>query len=187
MSLRSRPGFVYDAFMIDVYACYIVGWRVSGTAHAGFVLDALEQAIHKKQPVHRGGLINQSNSGSQYVSIKYIERLAAAGIEPSVGGVGSSYDNAFGRDHQRPLQGRCDPQARAVARLRSRRVRHARRGGLVQPSSAAQAHRQHPPAEAEDQYYAVADNIDMAAWPTTHALGRPGAVQITHPVETIEL
>jgi transposase InsO family protein len=88
-------GFVYVAFVIDVYARYIVGWRVSRTAHSGFVLDALEQVIQERRPVHRGGLIHHSNRGSQYVSIKYTERLAEAGIEPSVGSVGDSYDNAL--------------------------------------------------------------------------------------------
>ena len=88
-------GFVYVAFVIDVYARYIVGWRVSRTAHASFVLDALEQAIHDRKPVHRGGLIHHSDRGSQYLSIKYTERLAEAGIEPSVGSVGDSYDNAL--------------------------------------------------------------------------------------------
>ena len=88
-------GFVYVAFVIDVYARYIVGWRVSRTAHASFVLDALEQAIHERRPAHRGGLIHHSDRGSQYVSIRYSERLAEAGIEPSVGSVGDSYDNAL--------------------------------------------------------------------------------------------
>ncbi len=81
--------------MIDVYTSYIVGWRVSRTAHASFVLDALEQAIHDQRPVHRGGLIHHSDRGSQFVSIKYTERLAEAGIDPSVGSIGDSYDNAF--------------------------------------------------------------------------------------------
>jgi len=76
-------GFVYVAFVIDVYARYIVGWRVSRTAHAGFVLDALEQAIHERRPAHRGGLVHHSDRGSQYVSIKYTERLAEAGIDGS--------------------------------------------------------------------------------------------------------
>ena len=88
-------GFVYVAFVIDAYARQIVGWRVSRTAHAGFVLDALEQALHDRQPLHRGGLVHHSDRGSQYVSIKYTERLAEAGIEPSVGSVGDSYDNAL--------------------------------------------------------------------------------------------
>ena len=81
--------------MIDVYAHYIVGWRVSRTAHASFVLDALEQALHDRRPAYRGGLIHHSDRGSQYVSIKYTERLAEAGIEPSVGSVGDSYNNAL--------------------------------------------------------------------------------------------
>ena len=65
------------------------------TAHAGFVLDALEQALHERRPVHRAGLIHHSDRGSQYVSIKYTERLAEAGVEPSVGSVGYFYDNAL--------------------------------------------------------------------------------------------
>jgi putative transposase len=85
-------GFVYVAFVIDAYARRIVGWRVSRTAHASFVLDALEQALHDRRPVHRGGLVHHSDRGSQYVSIRYTERLAEAGIEPSVGSVGDSYD-----------------------------------------------------------------------------------------------
>nr|ALS91418.1 integrase core domain protein [uncultured bacterium] len=88
-------GFVYVAFVIDVFARRIVGWRVSRTAHAGFVLDALEQALHERRPVRGGGLVHHSDRGVQYLSIKYTERLAAAGIEPSVGSVGDSYDNAL--------------------------------------------------------------------------------------------
>ena len=88
-------GFVYVAFVIDAYARRIVGWRASRTAHASFVLDALEQALHDRRPVHRDGLVHHSDRGSQYVSIKYTERLAEAGIEPSVGSVGDSYDNAL--------------------------------------------------------------------------------------------
>ena len=84
-------GFVYVAFVIDAFARRIVGWRVSRTAHAGFVLDALEQALHDRRPA-RGGLTHHSDKGSQYVSIRYTERLLEAGIEPSVGSVGDSYD-----------------------------------------------------------------------------------------------
>jgi len=87
-------GFVYVAFVIDVFARRIVGWRVSRTAHADFVLDALEQALHDRRPV-KGGLIHHSDRGSQYVAIRYTERLPEAGIEPSVGSVGDSYDNAL--------------------------------------------------------------------------------------------
>jgi putative transposase len=88
-------GFVYVAFVIDAFARRIVGWRVSRTAHAGFVLDALEQALHERRPVRGGGLVHHSDRGVQYVSIKYTERLAKAGIEPSVGSIGDSYDNAL--------------------------------------------------------------------------------------------
>jgi putative transposase len=88
-------GFVYVAFVIDTYARRIVGWRVSRTAHAGFVLDALEQALCERRPLKGDGLVHHSDRGVQYVSIKYTERLAEAGIEPSVGSVGDSYDNAL--------------------------------------------------------------------------------------------
>ena len=88
-------GFVYVAFVIDTFARRIVGWRVRRTAHAGFVLDALEQALHDRRPLSGSGLVHHSDRGMQYVSIKYTERLAEAGIEPSVGSVGDSYDNAL--------------------------------------------------------------------------------------------
>jgi transposase InsO family protein len=88
-------GFVYVAFIIDAYARRIVGWRASRTAQAGFVLDALEQALAARRPVRGNGLIHHSDRGVQYVSIRYTERLAEAGIEPSVGSVGDSYDNAL--------------------------------------------------------------------------------------------
>jgi len=88
-------GMIYVAFVIDTYARRIVGWRVSRTAHTAFVLDALEQALHERRPVHGGGLVHHSDRGSQYVSIKYTERLAEAGVETSVGSVGDSYDNAL--------------------------------------------------------------------------------------------
>lgn len=88
-------GFVYVAFVIDAYARRIVGWRVSRTAHAGFVLDALDQALAERKPVSGGGLVHHSDRGVQYVSIKYTERLADAGLVPSVGSVGDSYDNAL--------------------------------------------------------------------------------------------
>ena len=88
-------GFVYVAFVIDAFARRIVGWRASGSMQAGFVLDALEQALYDRRPLHDEGLIHHSDRGVQYVSIKYSERLAEAGIEPSVGRVGDSYDNAL--------------------------------------------------------------------------------------------
>jgi transposase InsO family protein len=88
-------GLVYVAFVIDVYARYIVGWRVSSSMHADFVLDALEQALYARRPQRDDELIHHSDRGSQYVSIRYTERLAEAGIEPSVGSKGDSYDNAL--------------------------------------------------------------------------------------------
>jgi putative transposase len=88
-------GFVYVAFAIDTNARRIVGWRASRSAHASFVLDGLEQALHDCRPAHRGGLVHHSDRGSQYVSIKYTERLAEAVIESSVGSVGDNYDNAL--------------------------------------------------------------------------------------------
>ena len=87
-------GFVYVAFVIDVFARRIVGWKVSSSARTDFVLDALEQALHARRPTE-GGLIHHSDRGVQYVSIRYTERLAQAGVEPSVGSVGDSYDNAL--------------------------------------------------------------------------------------------
>ncbi|EWS63498.1 putative transposase OrfB [Hydrogenophaga sp. T4] len=88
-------GWLYVAFVIDVYARRIVGWRVSSSMHTDFVLDALEQALYARQPERDGALIHHSDRGSQYVSIRYSERLAEAGIEPSVGSKGDSYDNAL--------------------------------------------------------------------------------------------
>ena len=78
-----------------MFAWRIVGWKVSRSAHTDFVLDALEQALYARQPVSHGRLIHPSDRGVQYVSIRYTQRLAEAGIEPSVGSVGDSYDNAL--------------------------------------------------------------------------------------------
>ena len=87
-------GMVYVAFVIDVFARRIVGWRATRTASAQFVLDALEQAVHMRRPTEPG-LGHHSDRGVPYVSIKYTERLVEAGIDPSVGSVGDSYDNAL--------------------------------------------------------------------------------------------
>ena len=86
-------GFVFVAFVIDAFARTIVGWRVSASLRTGLALDALEQALHARPDI--GRLVHHSDRGVQYVSIRYTERLAEAGIEPSVGSVGDSYDNAL--------------------------------------------------------------------------------------------
>ena len=88
-------GWLYVAFVIDVFARRIVGWRVSSSMQTDFVLDALEQALYARQPERDSSLIHHSDRGSQYVSIRYSERLAEAGIEPSVGSKGDSYDDAL--------------------------------------------------------------------------------------------
>ena len=88
-------GWLYVAFVIDVFARRIVGWRVSRSMRTDFVLDALEQALYAWQPGQADDLVHHSDRGSQYVSIRYTERLAEAGIEPSVGSKGDSYDNAL--------------------------------------------------------------------------------------------
>jgi transposase InsO family protein len=86
-------GFVYVAFITDVFSRKIVGWRVSNSLRSGLALDALEQALHARPDID--SLVHHSDRGVQYLSIRYTERLAQAGIEPSVGSVGNSYDNAL--------------------------------------------------------------------------------------------
>jgi len=88
-------GFVYVAFVIDAFARRIVGWRVSGSLRTDIALDALEQALYERRIAEESDLVHHSDRGVQYVSIRYTERLAEAGIEPSVGSVGDSYDNAL--------------------------------------------------------------------------------------------
>ena len=155
-------GFVYVAFVIDIYARRIVGWRASRTAHAGFVLDALEQAVHERRPIKGTGLVHHSDRGSQYLSIKYTERLAEAGIEPSVGSVGDSYDN---------------PLAETINGLFKAEVIH-RRGPWRSFEAAEYATLEWvdwfntrrllepigniPPAEAEANYYAALETEAMA-------------------------
>ncbi len=155
-------GFVYVAFVIDVFARRIVGWRVSRTAHAGFVLDALEQALHQRRPF-QGGLIHHSDRGAQYVSIKYTERLALAGIEPSVGSVGDSYDNALAETinglYKTEVIHRRGPwktfEAVEIATLEW--VDWFNNQRLLEPIGNI------PPAEAEANYYAALAQSAMAA------------------------
>ena len=84
---------MYVAFVIDVFSRRIIGWRAARSMHAELVLDALEQAIWSRSGIH--GVVHHSDRGSQYLSIRYSERLAEFGAQPSVGSVGDSYDNAM--------------------------------------------------------------------------------------------
>ena len=88
-------GFVYVAFVVDVFARRIVGWRVSSSLRTDFVLDALDQAIYARCGDDLGDLVHHSDRGSQYLSMRYTDRLTDAGIEPSVGSRGDAYDNAL--------------------------------------------------------------------------------------------
>lgn len=155
-------GFVYVAFVIDVYARRIVGWRASRTATAGFVLDALEQALHARCPID-GGLVHHSDRGAQYVSINYTERLAKAGIEPSVGSVGDSYDNALAETviglFKTEVIHRRGPwrSFNAVEYATLEWVDWFNNRRLLEPIGNI------PPAEAEAQYYAALEKTKMAA------------------------
>jgi putative transposase len=88
-------GFVYVAFVIDVFARRIVGWRASASLRTDLALDALEQAVYDRCDEDTGDLVHHSDRGTQYLSIRYTERLADAGIELSVGSRGDAYDNAL--------------------------------------------------------------------------------------------
>lgn len=160
---RDLGGVRLRGFVIDTYARRIVGWRASRSAHAGFVLDAPEQALHDRRPMRGSGLVHHSDRGSQYVSIKYTDRLAEAGIEPSVGSVGDSYDNALAETinglykaeviyRRRPWR-----SFEAVEYATLEWVHWFNHRRLLEPIGNI------PPAEAEEQYYAAEDIIDMAA------------------------
>lgn len=156
-------GFVYVAFVIDTFARRIVGWRVSRTAHADFVLDALEQALHDRRPFAGGGLVHHSDRGSQYVSIRYTERLAEAGIEPSVGSVGDSYDNALAETinglFKAEVIHRRGPwrNLEAVEFATLDWVDWFNHRRLLEPIGNV------PPAEAEAAYYAKLEAVPIAA------------------------
>lgn len=156
-------GFVYVAFVIDAFARRIVGWRASSIAHAGFVLNALDQALHDRRPVHRGGLIHHSDRGVQYVSIRYSERLAEAGIEPSVGSVGDSHDNALAETisglYKAEVIHRRGPwrNFETVEFATLEWVDWSNHRRLLEPIGNI------PPAEAEHRYYAMLDALATAA------------------------
>ena len=156
-------GFVYVAFVIDAYARRVVGWRVSRTAHASFVLDALEQALHDRRPAQGSRLVHHSDRGSQYVSIRYTERLAEAGVEPSVGSVGDSYDNALAETinglYKAEVIHRCGPwrSCEAVEFATLEWVDWFNNRRLLEPIGNI------PPAGAEERYYAMTKQPAMAA------------------------
>ncbi|WP_394337991.1 IS3-like element IS1203 family transposase [Escherichia coli] len=152
-------GFVYVAFIIDVFAGYIVGWRVSSSMETTFVLDALEQALWARRP---SGTIHHSDKGSQYVSLAYTERLKEAGLLASTGSTGDSYDNAMAESinglykaeviHCKSWKNRAEVELATLTWVdwyNNRRLL----GRLGHT----------PPAEAEKAYYASIGNDDLAA------------------------
>nr|WP_199898396.1 IS3 family transposase [Escherichia coli] len=152
-------GFVYVAFIIDVFAGYIVGWRVSSSMETTFVLDALEQALWARRP---SGTIHHSDKGSQYVSLAYTERLKEAGLLASTGSTGDSYDNAMAESinglykaeviHRKSWKNRAEVELATLTWVdwyNNRRLL----GRLGHT----------PPAEAEKAYYASIRNDDLAA------------------------
>src|SRR5258708_14541496 len=163
-------GFVCVAVVIDAYARRIVGWRVSRSAHAGFVLDALEQALHDRRPVSGSGLVHHSDRGVQYVSIVYTERLAEAGLEPSVGSIGDSYDNALAETvnglYKAEVIHRRGPwrSMEAVEYATLEWVDWFNNRRLLEPIGNI------PPAEAEAAYYAQIEELAMVACPKINSL-----------------
>nr|WP_171766231.1 IS3 family transposase [Shigella boydii] len=152
-------GFVYVAFIIDVFAGYIVGWRVSSSMETTFVLDALEQALWARRP---SGMVHHSDKGSQYVSLAYTQRLKEAGLLASTGSTGDSYDNAMAESinglykaeviHRKSWKNRAEVELATLTWVdwyNNRRL--LERLGHT------------PPAEAEKAYYASIGNDDLAA------------------------
>ena len=152
-------GFVYVAFIIDVFAGYIVGWRVSSSMETTFVLDALEQALWARRP---SGTVHHSDKGSQYVSLAYTQRLKEAGLLASTGSTGDSYDNAMAESinglykaeeiHRKSWKNRTEVELATLTWVdwyNNRRL--LERLGHT------------PPAEAEKAYYASIGNTDLAA------------------------
>ncbi|WP_407673531.1 IS3 family transposase [Novosphingobium clariflavum] len=161
--VHTWAGFVYVAFVIDAYARRIVGWKVSTSATAGFVLDALEQAIHARRPGPEDGLIHHSDRGVQYLAMNYTQRLAEANLVPSVGSVGDSYDNALAETinglykTEVIWRQRSWPSASAVEMATLRWVDWYNNQRLFGPIGYI------PPAEAEANYYAARETLDMVA------------------------
>jgi transposase InsO family protein len=159
-------GWLYVAFVIDVFARRIVGWRVSSAMRTDFVLDALEQALFDRQPEPTDTLIHHSDRGSQYVSIRYTERLAEAGIEPSVGSRGDSYDNALaetinGLYKTELIHRRAPWKTKAAVELATLEwVAWFNHHRLLEPIGYI------PPAEAEANYYRQLAEQSVADVPT---------------------
>ena len=151
--VATRRGFVYVALVIDAFARCIVGWRVAGSLRTDLVLDALEQALCDRRPGPAPNLVHHSDRGAQYLSIRYTERLAEAGIEPSVGSRGDSYDNALAESviglYKTEVINRrsawCSVEAVELATLEW--VDWFNRQRLLAPIGYV------PPAECEEQYY----------------------------------
>ena len=169
-------GFVYVAFVIDTFANRIVGWKASRSAKTDFVLDALEQALYARRPAYQSGLIHHSDrpfhglksnrcraTDGQYVSIRYTERLAKAGIEPSVGSVGDAYDNASaetinGLYKTEVIRRRSSWKTMEEVEMETLKwVDWLNNRRLLDPIGNI------PPAEAEDAFYANLNTFDMVA------------------------
>jgi putative transposase len=161
--VSTLQGFVYIAFVIDTFANRIVGWKASRSAKTDFVLDALEQALYARRPIYQGGLIHHSDRGGQYVSIRYTERLAKAGIEPSVGSVGDAYDNALaetinGLYKTEVIRRRSSWKTMDEVELETLSwVDWFNLRRLLEPIGNI------PPAEAEEEFYANLNTLDMVA------------------------
>ena len=181
-------GFVYVAFVIDVFARMIVGWRASSSPRTDLVLDALEQALLSRSETE--GVVHHSDRGSQYLSIRYTERLAEAGMERSVGSIGDSYDNALGRSRDRALQERTHPSSRVRGTIwitssskRSRgclgstRIDCSSRSGTFHLRSSRQPHYRNQPtlspsAAASIVLTAPGSNRDSRGTPDGYGRGR---------------
>jgi transposase InsO family protein len=154
-------GFVYVAFVIDVFARRIIGWRVARSMQAELVLDALEQALWSRSGIR--GVVHHSDRGSQYLSIRYSERLAEAGAQPSVGSVGDSYDNALAETiiglYKTEIIDRRGPWRHldAVEYATLEWVDWFNHRRLLEPIGNV------PPAELEASYYHSTSHLPMAA------------------------
>jgi putative transposase len=175
--VRTHAGWVYVAFVVDVFSRFVVGWQISRSLHTQLALDALTMAYWRRKGQDLAGLIHHSDRGGQYLSIRYTERLAEAGVIPSVGSKGDSYDNALAESfnglykaeliwHQGPWVGLEDVEHATLEYIdwfNSRRL-HGELGMI-------------PPAEFEALYY------ERAA---TSPMGAPGGPQRSERASGVE-